>query len=167
MEKLKRNETTASEASVIEDGKMNPFFPGKKYSERYVKLHKERNERLPVRSQRQEFLDKYHSEQVTIVVGDTGSGKTTQVSQFVLFDEWEGDLRVACTQPRQVAATGAAGRVAQEMDVPLGGVVGYKVRFDHKIRTIPVLDSSRMAFYSDNMLLTICSRATQVSNYLR
>ncbi|KAG5665478.1 hypothetical protein KAF25_009603 [Fusarium avenaceum] len=55
--------------------------------------------------------------QVTIVVGDTGSGKTIQVSQFVLFDEWEGDLRVACTQPRRVAATGLASGVAQEMDI--------------------------------------------------
>ncbi|KAM0317605.1 hypothetical protein ACHAPQ_010961 [Fusarium lateritium] len=148
MEKLKRNKTTASEASVIEDGKMNPFFPGKEYSERYVKLHKERNERFPVRSQRQEFLDKYHSEQVTIVVGDTGSGKTVQVSQFVLFDEWEGDLRVACTQPRQAAAIGVAGRVAQEMDVPLGGVVGYKVRFDHNIS-----NDTRIGLLTDGLLL--------------
>jgi pre-mRNA-splicing factor ATP-dependent RNA helicase DHX15/PRP43 len=65
MEKLRRNKTTASEASAIEDGKMNPFFPTKEYSEQYLKLHKERNEKLPVRSQRQEFLDKYQSEQVS------------------------------------------------------------------------------------------------------
>lgn len=64
MEKLRRNETTASEASAIEDGKMNPFFPAKEYSDQYLKLHKERNERLPVRAQRQEFLEKYQSEQV-------------------------------------------------------------------------------------------------------
>lgn len=64
MEKLRRNKTTATEASAIEDGKMNPFFPKKEYSEQYLKLHKERNERLPVRSQRQEFLEKYQSEQV-------------------------------------------------------------------------------------------------------
>jgi hypothetical protein len=70
MENLKRNRTTASEAMAIEDGKMNPFFPKKEYSERYLKLHKERNERLPVRSQRQEFLDKYHSEQVSHLSSD-------------------------------------------------------------------------------------------------
>ncbi|KAF9767187.1 hypothetical protein IL306_000277 [Fusarium sp. DS 682] len=88
MEKLKRNKTTASDASAIEDGKMNPFFPGKEYSEQSVQLRKDRYQKLPVCSQRQEFLDKYQSEQVTIVVGDTGSGKSTQVSQFILFDEY-------------------------------------------------------------------------------
>ncbi|WZH43026.1 pre-mrna splicing factor rna helicase [Fusarium acuminatum] len=148
MEKLRRNKTTASEASAIEDGKMNPFFPTKEYSEQYLKLHKERNEKLPVRSQRQEFLDKYQSEQVTIVVGDAESGKTTQLPQFVLFDEWESNLSVACTQPSRAAATSVASRVAREMDVPLGSLVGYKVRFETKTK-----ETTRLEALTDGSLL--------------
>ncbi|KAF4490400.1 pre-mRNA splicing factor ATP-dependent RNA helicase PRP43 [Fusarium agapanthi] len=160
MENLKRNETTAAEAAAIEDGKMNPFIPGQEYSENYLQIHQDRCQKLPIRSQRQEFLDKYHSEQVTIVCGDAGSGKTTQISQFVLFDEWESGLRVACTQPRRVAATGVAARVAQEMDVPLGGIVGYRVRFDKKSSR-----ETRLEFLTDGLLLKTHSRDLSLSQH--
>ncbi|KAG9495946.1 hypothetical protein J7337_012512 [Fusarium musae] len=139
---------------------MNPFFENKEYSKEYLQIHEDRCKKLPVRSQRQEFLDKYHSEQVTIVVGDTGSGKTIQVSQFVLFDEWASDLRVACTQPRVVAATSVATRVAQELDVPLGGIVGYKVRFDNKSS-----GSTRLGFLTDGLLLQQYAGDANFSKY--
>ncbi|KAI1040373.1 hypothetical protein LB505_003446 [Fusarium chuoi] len=161
MNSLKRNETTAAEAAAIENGKMNPFFENKEYSKEYLQIHEDRCKKLPVRSQRQEFLDKYHSEQVTIVVGDTGSGKTIQVSQFVLFDEWASGLRVACTQPRGVAASSVATRVAQELDVPLGGIVGYKVRFDNKSS-----DSTRLGFVTDGLLLQQYAGDTNFSKYV-
>ena len=81
---------------------------------------------------REEFLRMYQQTQILVFVGETGSGKTTQIPQFVLFDDLpqsRGKL-VACTQPRRVAAMSVAQRVANEMDVELGGEVGYSIRFD-------------------------------------
>ncbi len=67
---------------------------------------------------RAEFLEMFQKSQIMVFVGETGSGKTTQIPQFVLFDDMpqkHGKL-VACTQPRRVAAMSVAQRVADEMD---------------------------------------------------
>jgi pre-mRNA-splicing factor ATP-dependent RNA helicase DHX15/PRP43 len=69
--------------------------------------------------------------QTTILVGETGSGKTTQIPQFMLDSgcDVHGKM-IACTQPRRVAAMSVARRVAEEMDVQLGEQVGYSIRFE-------------------------------------
>lgn len=67
-----------------------------------------------------------------IVVGETGSGKTTQLPQYLL-EAGLGDRgAIACTQPRRVAAVTVAQRVAKERGVALGTQVGYRIRFDNK-----------------------------------
>jgi len=64
-------------------------------------------------------------------VGETGSGKTTQVMQYLIEAGYcDGGGKVACTQPRRVAAMSVAKRVADEKDVKLGNDVGYKIRFE-------------------------------------
>ncbi|KAJ4264484.1 hypothetical protein NW762_005684 [Fusarium torreyae] len=150
MDELKRNKTTARQAMALENAADNPFVKGKKHSDEYSQLLHHRRNTLPVCSpeQRQAFLDKYHAENVTIVVGDTGCGKTTQLLQYILFDEWEGNLRVACTQVRRVAAIAAAERVANEMEVPLGDVVGYHVRFDRMVS-----EKTRLGFVTEGSLV--------------
>lgn len=69
---------------------------------------------------------------MVIIVGETGSGKTTQIPQYMheagLTEG--GALKIGCTQPRRVAAMSVAARVAQEMDVKLGHEVGYSIRFE-------------------------------------
>lgn len=67
-----------------------------------------------------------------VVEGETGSGKTTQIPQFLVEVGYAspGESCVGCTQPRRVAATSIAARVAEEMDVTLGGTVGYTIRFE-------------------------------------
>jgi ATP-dependent RNA helicase DDX35 len=86
---------------------------------------------LPAARHRREVLFAVESHATTILLGDTGSGKTTQVPRFLMEAGWAaGGLRVACTQPRRMAAVTVAARVADEMGVKLGGEVGYAVRFE-------------------------------------
>lgn len=78
-----------------------------------------------------DFITMVQQHQTTILVGETGSGKTTQIPQFMLETgcNQPGQM-VACTQPRRVAAMSVARRVAEEMDVQLGQQVGYSIRFE-------------------------------------
>lgn len=86
--------------------------------------------------------------EVVIFTSDTGCGKSTQIPQFVLFDEAKSKMMVACTQPRRLATTAVATRVAAEMDVTLGEEVGYSVRFDDKSGKKTILN-----YMTDGMLL--------------
>ena len=79
---------------------------------------------------REELLRVIRDNQVVIVVGQTGSGKTTQLTQFLYEDGYAQSGLIGCTQPRRVAAMSVAKRVAEEMDVKLGGLVGYAIRFE-------------------------------------
>ena len=79
---------------------------------------------------RADFIKMLHANQTTILVGETGSGKTTQICQFVMEAGYATGKMVACTQPRRVAAMSVARRVAEEMDVILGEEVGYSIRFE-------------------------------------
>jgi ATP-dependent RNA helicase DHX8/PRP22 len=67
---------------------------------------------------------------VLVVVGETGSGKTTQLTQYLLSAGYAARGIIGCTQPRRVAAMSVAKRVAEEMGVRLGAEVGYSIRFE-------------------------------------
>lgn len=146
--RFKRHDTTAAMAKEAEEGPNNPFS-GKPLSSQYMSILKTRRN-LPVHAQRDEFLEMYHNSQILVFVGETGSGKTTQIPQFVLFDELphlNGKI-VACTQPRRVAAMSVARRVADEMDVDLGDEVGYSIRFEDVTSQKTILK-----YMTDGMLL--------------
>lgn len=104
----------------------------------------------------------YHDTQILVFVGETGSGKTTQIPQFVLFDEMPhlNHKLVACTQPRRVAAMSVAQRVADEMDVSLGEEVGYSIRFDDKTGPNTILK-----YMTDGMLLREAMNDHNMSRY--
>ena len=146
--KLKRHQTTAALARAAEDSQSNPFT-GRSFSDRYVSILRTRRD-LPVHAQRDEFLRLYQKSQILVFVGETGSGKTTQIPQFVLYDDLPQQERklVACTQPRRVAAMSVAERVAQEMDVKLGEEVGYSIRFEDMTSQKTILK-----YMTDGMLL--------------
>lgn len=157
---FKRRKTTAEQAEKVEDGKINPFND-QPFSDKYFKILKTRRD-LPVHAQRQEFLDIYHSTQIMVFVGETGSGKTTQIPQFVAYDDLpqaEGKM-VACTQPRRVAAMSVAQRVADEMDVKLGEQVGYTIRFEDC--TGP---NTLLKYMTDGMLLREAMSDPELSRY--
>ncbi|KAL6531878.1 hypothetical protein OROMI_028241 [Orobanche minor] len=97
---------------------------GKPYSQRYYEIL-EKRKILPVWHQKDEFLQVLKDNQTLILVGETGSGKTTQIPQFVLeaadleTPDKRRKMMIACTQPRRVAAMSVSRRVAEEMDVIL------------------------------------------------
>lgn len=104
---------------------------------------------LPVYQYREQLLEAIRKHQVLIVVGETGSGKTTQLPQYLFEDGYSKDgKKIACTQPRRVAAMSVATRVADEMGVRIGHEVGYSVRFDDKTNEKTVLK-----YMTDGMLL--------------
>ncbi|KAH8315474.1 hypothetical protein KR074_003725 [Drosophila pseudoananassae] len=85
---------------------------------------------LPVFASRQELLNVIRENSVIIIVGETGSGKTTQLTQYLHEDGYSKSGMIGCTQPRRVAAMSVAKRVSDEMDTQLGEDVGYAIRFE-------------------------------------
>lgn len=107
-------------------------------------------ETLPICKYRSEILDMLKKNQVIIVCGETGSGKTTQLPKMAMELGLGRDGRkIACTQPRRVAATSVADRVAKELGSATGQTVGYQHRFDRKLS-----DSTRIKFMTDGILLS-------------
>ncbi|KPJ06495.1 hypothetical protein RR48_14234 [Papilio machaon] len=86
---------------------------------------------LPVFPFRDSLIEAIRNYQILIVEGETGSGKTTQIPQYLHEAGFTKDgKKIGCTQPRRVAAMSVAARVAQEMNVKLGNEVGYSIRFE-------------------------------------
>ncbi|KAK4205703.1 P-loop containing nucleoside triphosphate hydrolase protein [Triangularia verruculosa] len=160
LDDMERHSTTALQAAKAEDSDVNPWT-GKPHSENYFKILRTRRD-LPVSKQRAEFLELYHKTQILVFVGETGSGKTTQIPQYVLYDELPhqtGKL-IACTQPRRVAAMSVAQRVADELDVELGQEVGYSIRFEN--RTGP---KTLLKYMTDGQLLRESMHDPNMSRY--
>ncbi|KAF7995979.1 hypothetical protein HCN44_008734 [Aphidius gifuensis] len=85
---------------------------------------------LPAFAVRQELLNIIRENNVVIIVGETGSGKTTQLTQYLHEDGYSKNGMIGCTQPRRVAAMSVAKRVSDEMTSSLGDEVGYAIRFE-------------------------------------
>merc|ERR550517_72219 len=91
-------------------------------------------ESLPAWKEKEKILSLLGRQQVLVISGMTGCGKSTQVPQFIL-DNWLADTKadhvnIVCTQPRRISAVGVATRVAQEREEKVGGVVGYQIRLE-------------------------------------
>eukprot|EP00160_Parvularia_atlantis_P010428 Unigene203_Nuclearia_a/m.744 Unigene203_Nuclearia_a/g.744 ORF Unigene203_Nuclearia_a/g.744 Unigene203_Nuclearia_a/m.744 type:complete len:743 (+) Unigene203_Nuclearia_a:719-2947(+) len=105
---------------------------------------------LPITPHQNRILHTIEKNQVAIIKGSTGSGKTTQIPQYLLEAGWCASGRmVGCTQPRRVAATSVAQRVASEMGVKLGEEVGFAIRFDDTWTP----GRTRIKYMTDGMLL--------------
>jgi ATP-dependent helicase HrpA len=117
-------------------------------------------EELPIVQRRDDIAEAIRDHQVVIVAGETGSGKTTQLPKLCL--ELGRGVRGAIghTQPRRIAARTVSQRVADELETPLGGVVGFKVRFsDH------ASDDTLVKVMTDGILLTEMQRDRMLRQY--
>ncbi|KAM3911595.1 pre-mRNA-splicing factor ATP-dependent RNA helicase DHX16 isoform 1-T2 [Leptodactylus fuscus] len=104
---------------------------------------------LPVFPYRSDLLQAISEHQILIIEGETGSGKTTQIPQYLHEEGYtQKGMKIGCTQPRRVAAMSVAARVAQEMAVKLGNEVGYSIRFEDCTSERTVLK-----YMTDGMLL--------------
>ena len=108
---------------------------------------KEQREGLPIFAFRSQLISAVKENQILIVVGETGSGKTTQLTQYLAEAGFANSGMIGCTQPRRVAAMSVAKRVSEEVGCKLGEEVGYTVRFDDT--TTP---STRIKYMTDGML---------------
>ncbi len=101
---------------------------------------------LPIHAFRSQLISSINDYSTTIVVGETGSGKSTQLPQFIIDS---GRYKsVVCTQPRRVAAVTVAKRVAQERGCNIGDEVGYSIRFENCTS-----NKTRLSFVTDGVLL--------------
>ncbi|XP_070532623.1 ATP-dependent RNA helicase DHX33-like [Ptychodera flava] len=103
---------------------------------------------LPIYPARSKLVNEIRKTSSVIVIGETGSGKTTQIPQYVSEAGLVKNAMIACTQPRRVAAITVAQRVAMEMNVELGKEVGYCVRFDDMTSA-----QTKIKYMTDGMLL--------------
>lgn len=116
--------------------------------EKRVKSIEDTRKSLPVYQFRDSFLEMVKNNQVIIVVGETGSGKTTQLPQYLFEDGYAKNGIIGCSQPRRVAAVSVATRVSDEVGSKLGDKVGYTIRFDDKSNS-----KTKIKYLTDGMLL--------------
>lgn len=117
-------------------------------------------EDLPISARWQEIAAYISQHQVIILCGETGSGKSTQLPKICLALGRGTKKRIGHTQPRRIAARSLAARIAQELNTPLGTVVGYKVRFQDKIKP-----QTKIKLMTDGILLAEIQRDRQLREY--
>ena len=127
-DKLKEEEIEEIERNAVIEWKKQSRFES--YGIKSKLSMQEQRESLPVFQAREELLKSIRENDFVVIVGETGSGKTTQITQYLAEDGYINDGIIACTQPRRVAAISVAKRVADEVNCKVGEEVGYSIRFE-------------------------------------
>ncbi|KAF1691992.1 ATP-dependent RNA helicase HrpA [Pseudoxanthomonas koreensis] len=115
---------------------------------------------LPIAAEAERIVELIRAHQVVVLAGETGSGKTTQLPKLCLAAGRGVAGMVGCTQPRRIAARAVAARVAEELKTPLGGQVGYQVRFTDNVGA-----DTRIKFMTDGILLAEIASDRWLSAY--
>lgn len=133
----------------------NPFT-NTLYSNKYYRLLRQRKT-LPAYQIESQFIELVKNKHIVIVQGETGSGKTTQLPQFLMNHFATQNKLIGVTQPRRVAAISVAKRVSEETDTTLGTMVGYSVRFNESLSA-----HTKLKYMTDGTLL----RETMLDKHL-
>lgn len=112
---------------------------------------------MPIYQYKKELVQACIDNNILIIIGETGSGKTTQITQYLYEAGFAKRGKIGCTQPRRVAAMSVAKRVCDEMSVKLGDEVGYSIRFEDHTSS-----KTLIKYMTDGMLL----REALVDKYL-
>ena len=115
---------------------------------------------LPISARREELIETIRDNQVVVIAGETGSGKSTQLPKICLDAGFGVRGLVGHTQPRRIAARSVAARVAEELSVELGKTVGYAVRFDNRTS-----DRTAIKVMTDGILLAELTRDPDLLAY--
>ncbi|XXG98459.1 hypothetical protein Hte_004783 [Hypoxylon texense] len=144
---LRAAKTTGAKPDVVPEWKRVVAPKDQSFGKRTTMSIKQQRESLPVYSFRSQLIKAVHENQILIVVGETGSGKTTQLTQYLAEAGFTNNGMIGCTQPRRVAAMSVAKRVAEEVGCQLGQEVGYTIRFEDC--TSP---ATKIKYMTDGML---------------
>ncbi|MBD8527120.1 ATP-dependent RNA helicase HrpA [Pseudomarimonas arenosa] len=115
---------------------------------------------LPVSREAEAIIEAIQQNQVLVVAGETGSGKTTQLPKLAMAAGCGAAGMIGCTQPRRIAARSVARRVAEELNAELGSVVGFQVRFTEQVR-----EDTVVKFMTDGILLAEIQSDRYLSRY--
>ncbi len=118
------------------------------------------DEALPIARASEAIVKAIREHQVVVIAGETGSGKTTQLPKLCLAAGRGAAGLIGCTQPRRIAARAVARRVAEELHTPVGGAVGFQVRFSDNVG-----DHTRIKFMTDGILLAEIGSDRWLSKY--
>ncbi|XP_041365448.1 ATP-dependent RNA helicase DHX8-like isoform X2 [Gigantopelta aegis] len=121
------------------------------YGKKEKKSLLEQRQSLPIFKLKEELVKAVNDNQILIVIGETGSGKTTQITQYLAEAGYITRGKIGCTQPRRVAAMSVAKRVSEEFGCRLGQEIGYTIRFEDC--TSP---ETKIKYMTDGMMLREC-----------
>ncbi|TRZ00209.1 hypothetical protein DNTS_022588 [Danionella cerebrum] len=168
---IKKTEEESDGKTVGEDGKVD-YRAEQKFADHMKEKSEassefakkktllEQRQYLPIFAVRQQLLNIIRDNNIVIVVGETGSGKTTQLTQYLHEDGYTGYGMVGCTQPRRVAAMSVAKRVSEEMNSNLGEEVGYAIRFEDCTS-----EKTMIKYMTDGILLRESLRESDLDHY--
>ena len=138
------------EATLLQENRpsqQNGFHDNRSFEVIKNKLREERR-RLPIHYGKKQLIEEVRKSENIIILSETGSGKTTQVPQYLREAGLSSVGVIGCTQPRRVAAISIAERVSKEMGVALGTIVGFTVRFEDN-----TCNETKIKYMTDGILL--------------
>ncbi|KAI9713138.1 MAG: DEAH-box ATP-dependent RNA helicase prp22 [Bogoriella megaspora] len=158
--KSTRSENANSKSDSIPEWKRVVQPKDQSYGKKVNLTMKQQRESLPVFAFRDQLIEAVRQHQILIVVGETGSGKTTQMTQYMAEAGFTNTGVIGCTQPRRVAALSVAKRVAEEVGCVLGEEVGYSIRFEDCTS-----NATKIKYMTDGMLQREILQDPQLERY--